>query len=174
MFQLFNGFNTLIGLLLTATAFIMQAQIDNTCGSKPLRNSILGVLVIGMTMFWVAAMGLYSGVPMFATKEMFAGFVGVLGITLIALGSVVVQKSKQLCKNDVVCKQTIAGGNNSNDDTPCEGAKLWGGLVVGAGCLMVLSAGAFGFLASGADVLVMQKAAQLKKQVAAAAKSSSA
>ena len=74
MFQLFNGFNTLIGLLLAATAFIMQAQIDNACGSKPLKNSILGVLVIGMTMFWVAAMGLYSGVPMFTTKEMFAGF----------------------------------------------------------------------------------------------------
>ena len=134
---MFNSFNTLIGLGLTICAFIMQAKIDNVCGSKPLRNSILGILVIGMTMFWLGGVSLYSGAEVL-TKNMFAGFVGALGVTLIGLGSVIVQNSKKECKDDVVCKQTIAGGNNSNSDTPCEGAKLWGGIVVAAGCLMIV------------------------------------
>ncbi len=153
---MFNGFNTLIGLGLTICAFIMQAKIDNVCGSKPLRNSILGILVIGMTMFWLGGVSLYSGAEVL-TKNMFAGFVGALGATLIGLGSVIVQKSKQECKDDVVCKQTIATGNNSNSDTPCEGAKLWGGIVVAAGCLMIVGAGAHAMLETGTDKLLSDK-----------------
>jgi len=146
---MFNGFNTLIGLGLTICAFIMQAKIDNVCGSKPLRNSILGILVIGMTMFWLGGVSLYKGAEVL-TKNMFAGFVGALGVTLIGLGSVIVQNSKKECKDDVVCKQTIAGENNSNDDTPCEGAKLWGGIVVGTGCLMIVGAGIHAMMATDA------------------------
>jgi len=144
---MFNGFNTLIGLGLTICAFIMQAKIDNVCGSKPLRNSILGILVIGMTMFWLGSISLYSGAEVL-TKNLFSGFVGALGATLIGLGSVIVQKSKQECKDDVVCKQTIATGNNSNSDTPCDGAKLWGGIVIGVGCLMIVGAGANAMMAT--------------------------
>ena len=153
---MFNSFNTLIGLGLTICAFIMQAKIDNVCGSKPLRNSVLGILVIGMTMFWLGGVSLYSGAEVL-TKNMFAGFVGALGLTLIGLGSVIVQNSKKECKDDVVCKQTIAGGNNSNSDTPCEGAKLWGGLVVAAGCLMIVGAGAHAMMATGTDKLLAEK-----------------
>ena len=91
---MFNSFNTLIGLGLTICAFIMQAKIDNVCGSKPLRNSVLGILVIGMTMFWLGGVSLYSGAEVL-TKNMFAGFVGALGVTLIGLGSVIVQNSKK-------------------------------------------------------------------------------
>ena len=153
---LFNSFNTLIGLALTVCAFVMQMQIDNVCGSKPLRNSVLGILVIGMTMFWLGGVSLFTGAEVL-TKHMFAGFVGALGATLIGLGSVIVQNSKKECKDDVVCKQTIAGGNNSNSDTPCEGARLWGGIVVAAGCLMILGAGAHVVMATGTDKLLSDK-----------------
>jgi len=144
---MFNGFNTLIGLGLTICAFIMQAKIDNVCGSKPLRNSILGILVIGMTMFWLGGVSLYKGKGAeVLTKNLFAGFVGALGITLISLGSVIVQNSKQECKKDVVCEQT----NKDDNSTPCEGAKLWGGVVVGAGCLMIVGAGIHAMMATDA------------------------
>jgi hypothetical protein len=158
---MFNSFNTLIGLGLTICAFTMQAKIDNVCGSKPLRNSILGILVIGMTMFWLGGVSLYSGAEVL-TKNLFAGFVGALGATLVGLGSVIVQKSKQECKDDVVCKQTIATGNNSNSDTPCDGAKLWGGIVVAAGCLMIVGAGAHAMMATGVDQMALNRLEDLK------------
>jgi len=169
MYQMFNGLNTLVGLLLTVCAFLMQARIKNACGSVPLKNSILGVLLIGITMVWVAGMSLYSGVQMFS-KNVFAGFVGLLGVTLIGLGSVIVQNSKKECSEDVVCKQTVAGGNNASDDLPCEGAKLWGGLIVGLGCLMVVSAGGYGYFASGANVAVLGKIDLMKAKSAAGGK----
>lgn len=157
---MFNSFNTLIGLGLTICAFIMQAKIDNVCGSKPLRNSILGILVIGMTMFWLGGVSLYSGAEVL-TKNMFAGFVGALGATLVGLGSVIVQKSKQECKDDVVCKQT---GNDKNS-TPCEGAKLWGGIVVGAGCLMIVGAGIHAMMATGTDQMAFDKLRDIKSNM---------
>lgn len=152
MSQLFNGFNTLIGLLLTIGAFLMQAKIDRVCGSVPLRNSILGILVIGMTMFWLGGASLHSGSDLL-TKNMFAGFVGALGATLVGLGSVIVQNSKQECNKDVVCKQT----GKDKDSKPCEGAKLWGGIVVAAGCLMIVGAGAHAMFETGTDKLLADK-----------------
>ena len=117
-------------------------------------------------MFWLGGVSLYSGAEVL-TKNMFAGFVGALGVTLIGLGSVIVQNSKKECKDDVVCKQTIAGGNNSNSDTPCEGAKLWGGIVVAAGCLMIVGAGAHAMMATGADQMALNKLADMRNQPAA-------
>ena len=124
---------------------------------------IVGILVIGMTMFWLGAISLHNDAEVL-TKNMFAGFVGALGATLIGLGSVIVQNSKKEGKDDVVCKQTIAGGNNSNSDTPCEGAKLWGGIVVAAGCLMIVGAGAHAMMATGADQMALNKLADMRNQ----------
>lgn len=149
---MFNSFNTLIGLGLTICAFLMQAKIDNVCGSKPLRNSILGILVIGMTMFWLGGVSLYSGAEVL-TKNMFAGFVGALGATLIGLGSVIVQNSTKECSKDVVCDQT----GKDKDSKPCSGARLWGGIVVAAGCLMIVGAGAHAMMATGTDKLLSAK-----------------
>ena len=50
----------------------------------------------------------------------------------------------------------MAGGNNSNSDTPCDGAKLWGGIVVAAGCLMIVGAGAHAMMATGADKMALK------------------
>ena len=154
---MFNGFNTLIGLGLTICAFIMQAKIDNVCGSKPLRNSILGILVIGMTMFWLGGVSLYSGAEVL-TKNMFAGFVGALGATLVGLGSVIVQNSTQECSKDVVCDQT----DKDKNSTPCDGARLWGGIVVGAGCLMIVGAGIHAMVATRTDQMAFDKLRDIK------------
>lgn len=158
--QIFNGFNTLIGLGLTICAFLMQSQIDRVCGSVPLRNSILGILVIGMTMFWLGGASLYNGSDLL-TKNMFAGFVGALGATLVGLGSVIVQNSKKECKDDVVCKQTTKDKNS----TPCDGARLWGGIVVGAGCLMIVGAGIHAMVATGTDQMAFDKLRDIKSNM---------
>jgi len=152
MSQLFNGFNTLIGLLLTICAFLMQENIDRVCGSVPLRNSILGILVIGMTMFWLGCASLYNGSDLF-DKNIFAGFIGALGATLLGLGSVIVQNSTKECKEDVVCTQT----DKDKSSKPCSGARLWGGIVVAAGCLMIVGAGVHGIFETGADKTLAEK-----------------
>ena len=157
-YVMFNSFNTVVGLLLTICAFVMQSKIDNVCGSKPLRNSILGILVIGMTMLCLGGASLYSGLEIL-TKDIFAGFVGALGITLIVLGSFIVQHSTKECKEDVVCDQ-ISGKDKSSK--PCEGARLWGGIVVAAGCLMIVGAGAHAIMATGADQMVLDKMKDIK------------
>lgn len=143
---IFNCFNTMIGLLLIICAFLMQAKIDNVCGSKPLRNSILGILLIGVVMFCLGGISLYQKLPALE-KNPFAVFVGALGVTLVGLGSVIVQNSTQECSKDVVCDQT----DKDKNSTPCDGARLWGGIVVAVGCLMIVGAGTYGMFASGAD-----------------------
>ena len=156
--HMFNSFNTVVGLLLTICAFVMQSKIDNVCGSKPLRNSILGILVIGIAMFWLGSASLYSGSEIL-TKDIFAGFVGILGITLIVLGSFIVQHSTKECKEDIVCNQ-ISGKDKSSK--PCEGARLWGGIVVAAGCIMIVGAGVHAFTATGADKMALDKMKDIK------------
>jgi hypothetical protein len=139
--RLFNGFLAILGLGLGILGFYGQMSIKATCGSTPLRNSILGLILLGISLSFVAGTMFLTDQSMMNTK-VFVLMLFLIGATTLGLAGVIMKNSGIKCESDFLCKKTIGGqkGQSQAGSEPCKNIKVVADIALAIGVLLVIAA----------------------------------
>ena len=156
--RLFNGFLAALGLCLGVLGFYGQIIIKATCGSTPLRNSILGIILLGMILAFVAGTMFFTDTSIMNTS-MFVGLLFAIGATTLGLAGVILKNATQKCENDFLCKRTICPVEDKESitnyskvgDLPCKNLKIVAYISIATGSLLLFAGLIYVFTVYDAD-----------------------
>ena len=123
---------------LGALGFYGQIISKATCGSTPLKNAILGLILMGVSLGFVAGTMFFTDKSIMNT-QVFVAMLFIIGGTTLGLAGVIKKNSALKCENDVVCKKTIGDGPNQSKagTEPCKRTDIVADIAIAIGTLLL-------------------------------------
>lgn len=142
--RLFNGFFAVLGLGLAILGFYGQMTIRAVCGSTPLRNSILGLILLGVSLAFIAGTMFFTDKSIMNT-QVFVIMLFLIGATTLGLAGVIMKNSALKCENDFLCKKTIGDqkGQSKAGTEPCQNSKIVADIALAIGSLLIIAGGVY-------------------------------